>query len=184
MIKKYFDENNHLVGISYGEITSNNKDTDYDQAQQIMGLLETKPEKAGYKTYLLDSPEGGFINYDYEYEPIPASEWSDELVKEMLKDKIVNSITIGPKPRGSEKVGYTLKPKFDGTAIYWDFEENENTFEEQVEALGTYLSPYRYIQGMAVKAFYWYTDGDNVWEALKAGIPNDFNDREYFDIIG
>lgn len=48
---------------------------------------------------------------------------------------------------------------------------------------GDYLNPIFYSQGMIVKVGLFYTDGDNIWEALKTGTPLDFNDSEFFDII-
>lgn len=48
---------------------------------------------------------------------------------------------------------------------------------------GEYINPIRYTQGMAVVQGKWYTDGDDIWEALKDGVPASFSDKEYFDIV-
>lgn len=46
-----------------------------------------------------------------------------------------------------------------------------------------YLCPITYIPGMEITIGLWYTDGEDIWEAIKDGIPQDFNDKNYFDII-
>lgn len=46
-----------------------------------------------------------------------------------------------------------------------------------------YLRPITYTIGLKIMAGLWYTDGGDIWEAIKTGIPADFNDMEYFDII-
>lgn len=46
-----------------------------------------------------------------------------------------------------------------------------------------YLRPITWEPNMEVITGLWYTDGVDVWEAIKNGIPISFEDREYFDII-
>lgn len=46
-----------------------------------------------------------------------------------------------------------------------------------------YLRPITYIVGMTVVNGLWYTDGENIWEATQTGIPFDFSDTNYFEII-
>lgn len=181
MIKKYFDKNNYLVGITYGEITENSKDTDYDHAQQIMSLLEGKPNRKGYKTHLLDSSDENIYAYDYVYERIPESEWSDELLKEMFQEQIMSSISVSNKPAAKE--GYSLKPILTGTTISWEFVKDGDPSEDEDVTKGTYINPITYVNGMEVKITKWYTDGDNIWEAIASGIPTGFDDKNYFDII-
>lgn len=48
---------------------------------------------------------------------------------------------------------------------------------------GDYLNPILYEDGISVETGKFYTDGDNIWEAIKDGIPSGFDDKEYFDII-
>lgn len=79
-----------------------------------------------------------------------------------------------------EKVGeltYTLKRISDSVI---EIEKKDDSDMEK----GDYLNPIIYSVGMFVKIGLWYTDGDNIWEALKDGVPRNFEDREYFDIIG
>lgn len=49
---------------------------------------------------------------------------------------------------------------------------------------GDYLNPIRYEAGMKVEKNMFYTDGENIWEAIKTGKPSGFDDTSYFDIIG
>lgn len=48
---------------------------------------------------------------------------------------------------------------------------------------GDYLNPIHYSSGMFVKVGLFYTDGEDIWEALADGTPLDFTDTRYFDII-
>ena len=48
---------------------------------------------------------------------------------------------------------------------------------------GDYTSPILYEPDMSVEEGKFYTDGDDIWEAKKSGIPSGFDDTEYFDII-
>lgn len=74
--------------------------------------------------------------------------------------------------------------------IGYHFVQNGNVIEvvkdeTQVENDGTdYLKPISFEAGMTVKTGLWYTDGENIWEAISDGVPVDFNDTDYFDIIG
>lgn len=68
----------------------------------------------------------------------------------------------------------------NGELIPWDLDD-ENVIEDIGN--GSYITPFMYHEGMNVVTGMWYTDGDNIWEALKNGIPTSFADTEYFDII-
>lgn len=46
-----------------------------------------------------------------------------------------------------------------------------------------FLRPITWVNGMEIIAGLWYSDGIETWEAIKNGIPRDFTDKEYFDII-
>lgn len=48
---------------------------------------------------------------------------------------------------------------------------------------GDYLNPIQYEAGMKVEKDKFYTDGENIWEAIKSGKPSGFDDKSYFDII-
>lgn len=50
--------------------------------------------------------------------------------------------------------------------------------------VGDYLNPIPYESGMKVEKNKFYTDGENIWEAIKTGKPAGFDDKSYFDIIG
>ncbi|WP_270603977.1 hypothetical protein [Dorea amylophila] len=45
-----------------------------------------------------------------------------------------------------------------------------------------YTKPVVWKAGMSVTTGLWYTDGENVWEAIKDGVPASLEDKEYFDI--
>ena len=79
----------------------------------------------------------------------------------------------------SDRVGFDFKiTKLGEIELRREYVPNGSTAPE-----GDYLHPIPYVQGMAVEAGKWYTDGEDIWEALKAGTPAGFDDREYFDII-
>lgn len=46
-----------------------------------------------------------------------------------------------------------------------------------------FLRPITWVNGMEIIDGLWYSDGIETWEAIKNGIPRDFTDKEYFDII-
>lgn len=50
---------------------------------------------------------------------------------------------------------------------------------------GSYLKPFKYIDGMEVieAKWYWLDDKDLPHECIKSGVPASFNDAEYFDIV-
>ena len=48
---------------------------------------------------------------------------------------------------------------------------------------GEYTNPIPYAKGMECQLGLFYTDGENIWECINAGIPDDFDDKRYFDII-
>lgn len=96
----------------------------------------------------------------------------------MFEEGLLNSITVSNPPAAKE--GYHLVPRLNGTNIMWVFEKDEN---DGAAHAGTYLDPIPYVEGMSIEEALWYTDGDNIWEALKNGTPVNFSDREYFDII-
>lgn len=50
--------------------------------------------------------------------------------------------------------------------------------------VGDYVNPIPYAEGMTVETGKFYTNGDDIWEAVQSGTPNSFEDRDYFDIIG
>lgn len=56
--------------------------------------------------------------------------------------------------------------------------------QADAQPAGDYLNPITYIEGAAVEQGKFYTDGSDIWEAIKNGTPTSFADREYFDIVG
>lgn len=182
MIKKYYDENGHVVGVSYGELTDNSTNIAIDDVFYIIDRFRNMPTLKGHKTYLKEEKEYGHSRYEYEYEKIPESGLSDDVLKDVLQQQILDSITVAERPASKE--GYVLKPVLNGSTICWEFEKIDGTSDESHEATGTYIDPIQYVAEMEVETGKWYTDGDNIWEALKNGVPTGFDDREYFDIIG
>lgn len=80
------------------------------------------------------------------------------------------------------KEGYHLELIHNEGMFVWEFVKDEET---PTENDGTdYLKPITYSVGMTVHTGLWYTDGDDIWEAIADGIPTDFTDKDYFDIIG
>lgn len=183
-LKKYYDNNGYLVGVSAGDITNNSQDIPMEKEghfNTIYRLLWDAPERIGYHTHLkeITSPYSGDA-YDYDFESIPAEELSrDELLK-MFHDQLLGSVTIVTPPVA--KQGYHLVPMLNGTTIVWEFEQDP-TPSTPVADSGTYLNPITYVPGRTVQTGLWYTDGSDIWEAIDTGIPADFSDTTYFDII-
>lgn len=50
--------------------------------------------------------------------------------------------------------------------------------------VGDYVNPIAYVSGMTVEQGKFYTNGDDIWEAIQSGVPAGFDDRTFFDIIG
>lgn len=186
--KKYYDAERHLVGVSMGNITGNVEDIANNEVyEHISRLLADMPEKVGYTTYLIEntvSDNVEFSDYKYDFEPIPDVLLTNEELIEKFKDDIINSIVVENRPRLAEKEGYHIVPVLNGTTISWEYEKDDNFVapEEDVDQ-GSYLNPIPYVDGMYVKPTKWYTDGDNIWEAIQYGMPNGFDDTQYFDII-
>lgn len=61
-------------------------------------------------------------------------------------------------------------------------QEVEKKADSEMTA-GDYLNPIPYKPGMAVINASFYTDGENIWEAIATGVPTGFDDTHYFDII-
>lgn len=93
---------------------------------------------------------------------------------------MAEAITEQPAPSEEPKRGYMWKRYYDTTGvIMWE----EVPDPDYSEPEGSYTNPIQYAAGMTVNTGKWYTDGENVWEALKNGVPLGFDDPEYFDII-
>ena len=78
------------------------------------------------------------------------------------------------KQEAQEYVG--LKEQYDGVG----------KVVEGTQPAGDYLNPIPYTVGMMVKngMFYYLEDRDLPNEAIKDGVPDNFMDTEYFDIVG
>lgn len=74
------------------------------------------------------------------------------------------------------KSGYKVQQTTDGV-----FELVKD--EESTQAVGDYLNPIMYEKGMECNIGSFYTDGEDIWECILTGIPEDFSDTKYFDII-
>lgn len=55
--------------------------------------------------------------------------------------------------------------------------------EEYQEPDGDYLNPIPFQDGIEVVSGKFYTDSEDIWEAIKDGHPSSFADTEYFDIV-
>lgn len=80
----------------------------------------------------------------------------------------------------AEKVGYKLMKAGEteaGSEIY----EYEKTGESAPD--GDYLNPILFRNGMKVTKGLFYTDSEDIWEAVKDGTPKNFMDTEFFEVI-
>lgn len=80
-----------------------------------------------------------------------------------------------------EKIGYKAVPMFqtDSGTVVWELVSNKDFASHS----GDYLDPIPFSAGDEIKSGLFYTDGDDIWESIKNGIPTSFNDKEYFDVI-
>lgn len=121
------------------------------------------------------------------FEPTPekAAQYAKEdarqgLTAEDILAMMVDSVTVAEKPASKE--GFITTPNYnaEGNSIVWTFEPDPNYTPTED---GSYLHPFTYTDGMEVAAGMFYTDGEDIWEAIKDGTPSSFADEEYFDII-
>lgn len=142
--------------------------------------------------------ENGIYLYKYvEGSIVPRSGGSTARIVERTQDEIaddyralpfeidklsllLDAIPVDNKP--TDRPGYMWKPIFNLANMKVGWEEVVDP-DYNPTGSGTYVDPYVYEDGMTVEIGMWYTDGDNIWEAIKTGIPTGFDDSEYFDII-
>lgn len=74
------------------------------------------------------------------------------------------------------KLGYKVIDVGDG--VFEFVKDEESTTPD-----GDFLNPIPYTIGMEVEQGKFYTDGDNIWEAIKDGTSTTFDDPDFFDII-
>lgn len=100
-------------------------------------------------------------------------------VKILSKDELLGEferadITLAPPP----KIGYLIRMNYVNGRIVFDYVEDPD-----YDGRGTYLKPILFVDGMEVVKDYFYTDTENIWEAISTGYPESFNDPNFFDII-
>ena len=84
------------------------------------------------------------------------------------------TIPEAPMPTVEPKVGYKWQPMYTASAGFaWELVKDPN-------ALGTMENPLYWLDGMAVKTGYHYTDGAATYVALEDGVPSGFDDATYF----
>lgn len=77
------------------------------------------------------------------------------------------------------KIGYKVELMEGSTGTFQLVKDDAST-----QPQGDYLNPIAYTQGMECLIGLWYTDETgNIWECIKSGIPDSFEDSTYFDII-
>lgn len=94
---------------------------------------------------------------------------------------MMRSIPVQDKP--ADRAGYVWKPIYrnDGSGFGW--EEVADPYYIPVNDGTDYTKPITWTAGMAVVTGLWYTDGEDIWDAIKDGVPASFADREFFGII-
>ena len=113
-----------------------------------------------------------------EIAEMQAAQMENDVPEELTVDKklelMLASIPEAPKPNIEPKVGYKWRPMYTASAGFaWELVEDPN-------ALGTMANPLYWLDGMAVKAGYHYTDGVTKYVALADGVPDGFSDATYF----
>lgn len=98
----------------------------------------------------------------------------EELTTDKKLELMLASIPEEPKPNVEPKVGYKWQPMYTASAGFaWELVKDPN-------ALGTMENPLYWLDGMAVKTGYHYTDGAATYVALADGVPSGFDDATYF----
>lgn len=108
----------------------------------------------------------------------------------MENRKLIEKL-LGVKPNASDLQARVdkLEAALSATLEYQGLtvcEVSAGVFEvikDRKPSTGDYLNPIEYKRGMPVVKGLFYTDNTDIWEAIKTGVPNGFNDRLYFDII-
>ena len=102
------------------------------------------------------------------------SDVPEELTNEKKLELVLATIPEAPMPTVEPKVGYKWQPMYTASAGFaWELVKDPN-------ALGTMENPLYWIADMAVKTGYHYTDGVTTYVALEDGVPDGFDDANYF----
>ncbi len=106
------------------------------------------------------------------------AESASQAERDAILSLIIDSVEVDAKP--ADKLGFDTVRRYDhGTnRVFWEFVPNGESAED-----GSYLHPFAYTQGMSVQQGMWYTDGENIWEAIADGVPSGFDDAAFSDII-
>lgn len=104
----------------------------------------------------------------------------DILTNAVAKGMKMEGIDIDDRPT-AVKEGFIIVPKvLDATHLAWEYVEDPN-YHPSMD--GSYLHPFQYEAGMEVIAEKWYTNGEDIWEAIATGTPNAWEDPAYFDVV-
>lgn len=97
---------------------------------------------------------------------------------EQNKQDLLNMLSVTTEP--SDKKGCLFKVFKIGDVVV----KKEYIPENDILNDGTdYTKPITYKEGMSVSTGLWYTDGNDIWECKKDGVPGRFGDNEFFDVI-
>lgn len=170
---KIVDEDNYIVAAGIGE---GGEEINVLQYNRIHNLINQKPSEPGVEYKL---------NQELRWEALEKEReaLSDKEVREIFAREILESIEVSHTKPDAHKEGFLLKQIYDPAAhmIIWEYVEDPYYVPTQE---GTFIDPITYVVGMEVEERKWYTDGDNIWEAIQSGVPESFEDRNYFEIIG
>lgn len=96
---------------------------------------------------------------------------------------LIEAIPVDEQPI-ENRPGYKWEPIFNLSQMKVGWHEVVDPDYVPVNDGTDYTRPIMFSDGMSITTGLWYTDGEDVWEAIKDGVPEGgFNDREYFDII-
>ena len=164
-------KDNYITSIGTGDIGVEVSEAEYVDLKQA---ILNKPFEHGY-TYML------LADGTWERKIVEQIETEEE-IKSRFVDEIMNSISVSDKPNMPPKKGYKWERHYDADSHTIMFIEVPDT-DYIPDDDGTYTRPITFVSGMAVRAGLWYTDGDDVWEAIADGAPESFADEAFFDII-
>lgn len=175
---KFYDDKNYIVGVLFGELSKVGMTIGLSQARELQAMFENMSNEVGHIVHIRDANDG-FNTFSYEYTEIPKSELTDEQLKELMQEEIMNSVQIAQRPI-FEKKGFKAEPVVNGNIIAWEIVPDPAYV---ATSDGSYLNPIPYEQNIEVEIGKWYTDGNDIWECIENGVPMSFDDKNYFDII-
>lgn len=178
-MKVYISRSNfELVAISSDYTSNNNEEAELKDSAFYFDKLPA---------YVIEYDDAGILTlhfseekYKQKQEEKKKQEEAQRLAEqaEQNKQDLLNMLSVTTEP--SDKKGCLFKVFKIGDVVV----KKEYIPENDILNDGTdYTKPITYKEGMSVSTGLWYTDGNDIWEGKKDGVPGRFGDDEFFDVI-